>query len=65
VRNLRAAAALERLVQPVSPTRWRFLPTLLLVIVAIVLGAVTARADTGAHHAAAPSASSRAPSAPR
>ena len=41
--------------KPVSPTRWRFLPTLLLVIAAIALGAVTARADTGAapHHAAA------------
>ena len=41
--------------KPVSPTRWRFLPTLLLVIAAIALGAVTARADTGAaaHRAAA------------
>jgi hypothetical protein len=42
-------------VKPVSPTRWRFLPTLLLVIVAIALGAITARADTGAaeHHTVA------------
>jgi hypothetical protein len=31
--------------QPVSPHRWRALPTALLVIAAIALGAVTARAD--------------------
>ena len=31
--------------QPVSPNRWRALPTALLVIAAIALGAVTARAD--------------------
>ena len=31
--------------QPVSPTRWRALPTALIVIVAIALGAATARAD--------------------
>lgn len=34
--------------RPVSPTRWRALPTALLVILAIALGAVTARADGGA-----------------
>jgi hypothetical protein len=31
--------------QPVSPHRWRAVPTLLIVIVAIALGAATARAD--------------------
>ena len=31
--------------QPVSPHRWRALPTALLVIAALALGAVTARAD--------------------
>jgi hypothetical protein len=31
--------------QPVSPNRWRALPTALIVICAIALGAVTARAD--------------------
>ena len=31
--------------QPVSPHRWRALPTALIVIGAIVLGAATARAD--------------------
>ena len=36
------------LMKPVTPTRWRALPTALLVIVAIALGAVTARADGGA-----------------
>lgn len=44
--------------QPVSPTRWRFLPTALLVIVAIALGAVTARADDAPAHRAAASTSS-------
>ena len=33
--------------QPVSPHRWRALPTALLVIAALALGAVTARADDG------------------
>jgi hypothetical protein len=33
--------------QPVSRTRWRALPTALIVIAAIALGAVTARADDG------------------
>jgi hypothetical protein len=37
--------------QPVSPHRWRALPTALIVIVAIALGAVTARADDGNAHA--------------
>ena len=36
------------LMKPVRPTRWRALPTALLVIVAIALGAVTARAADGA-----------------
>jgi hypothetical protein len=31
--------------QPVTPTRWRALPTALIVIGAIALGAATARAD--------------------
>jgi hypothetical protein len=31
--------------QPVSRTRWRALPTALIVIAAIALGAVSARAD--------------------
>jgi hypothetical protein len=40
--------------QPVSPHRWRALPTALIVIAAIALGAATARADeTPAHRAAA------------
>lgn len=34
--------------QPVSPNRWRAVPTALLVIAAIALGAITARADDGA-----------------
>jgi hypothetical protein len=33
--------------QPVSPHRWRALPTALIVIGAIALGAATARADEG------------------
>jgi hypothetical protein len=49
---------LEAVMQPVSPHRWRALPTALIVIVAIALGAVTARADEGAHHRAAASTSS-------
>jgi hypothetical protein len=45
--------------QPVSPTRWRALPTLLIVVAALALGAVTARADDGgsAHRAAASTSS--------
>jgi hypothetical protein len=39
----------------VRPNRWRALPTLLLVVGAIFLGAVTARADVPHHHAAASS----------
>jgi hypothetical protein len=31
-----------------QPTRWRIAPTLLTVIVALVLGAATARADVAA-----------------
>ena len=37
--------------QPVSPHRWRALPTAALVIAALVLGAVTARADDGSTQA--------------
>jgi hypothetical protein len=44
--------------QPVSPHRWRALPTALIVIAAIALGAVTARADEGPAQRAAPSTSS-------
>jgi hypothetical protein len=40
--------------QPVSPHRWRALPTLLIVIVALALGAATARAQTGPAHPAHP-----------
>jgi hypothetical protein len=45
--------------QPVTPNRWRALPTLLIVIAALALGAVTARADDGgpAHRAAASTSS--------
>jgi hypothetical protein len=43
--------------QPVSPHRWRALPTALIVVVALVLGAATARADDGSAHPAAPAAS--------
>jgi hypothetical protein len=39
----------------VRPNRWRALPTLLLVVGAILLGAVTAKADGPHHHAAASS----------
>jgi hypothetical protein len=44
--------------QPISPNRWRALPTALLVIAAIALGAATARADDAApaHGASAPAA---------
>ena len=44
--------------QPVSPNRWRALPTALLVICAIALGAATARADGAPHQRAAASTSS-------
>jgi hypothetical protein len=43
--------------QPVSPHRWRALPTALLVIAALALGAVTARADDTPSHRAAASTS--------
>ena len=43
--------------QPVSPHRWRALPTALLVIAALALGAVTARADDGSGQRAAAAAS--------
>ena len=36
--------------QPVSPHRWRALPTALIVIGAIALGAATARADDAPAH---------------
>ena len=44
--------------QPVSPHRWRALPTAMIVIAALALGAVTARADDGAPQRAAASTSS-------
>ena len=44
--------------QPVSPHRWRALPTALLVIVALALGAATARADDGSAQPTAASTSS-------
>ena len=43
--------------QPVSPHRWRALPTALIVIVALALGAAAARADDGsaqAHRVSSP-----------
>jgi hypothetical protein len=48
---------LEVVMQPVSRNRWRALPTAIIVIGAIALGAATARADVPAHHAAAASTS--------
>jgi hypothetical protein len=44
--------------QPVTPHRWRALPTALIVVGALALGAVTARADEGPAHRAAASTSS-------
>jgi hypothetical protein len=45
----------------VRPNRWRALPTAILVIGAILLGAVTARADVPHHaHASAAASSSAA-----
>jgi hypothetical protein len=44
--------------QPVSPHRWRALPTLIIVVVAIALGAATARAADAPAHPAAASTSS-------
>lgn len=43
--------------QPVSPHRWRALPTAAIVIAALALGAVSARADDGSAraHRASPS----------
>jgi len=58
LRNFLRSRALELLMQPVSPNRWRALPTALIVIAAIALGAVTARADDGTAHRAAASTSS-------
>jgi hypothetical protein len=45
---------------PVRPNRWRALPTLLLVVGAILLGAVTARADVPPAHGDAGASSSAA-----
>jgi len=39
---------------PTRPTTWRALPTALLVIAALALGAVTARADVVTGAASAP-----------
>jgi hypothetical protein len=44
----------------VRPNRWRALPTFLLIVCAIALGAVTARADTPHGHASAAASSSAA-----
>ncbi len=46
--------------QPVSPHRWRALPTILVVIAALALGAVTARADEGPAQARAAASTSSA-----
>jgi hypothetical protein len=43
--------------QPVSPHRWRALPTALIVIGALALGAASARADGAPVHRAAASTS--------
>jgi hypothetical protein len=47
-------------VQPVSRTRWRALPTAIIVIGAIALGAATAKADPAPAHAAAAASTSAA-----
>jgi hypothetical protein len=39
--------------RPVSPHRWRAIPTILLVLAALALGAVSARADDGPARAGA------------
>jgi hypothetical protein len=57
-RNFLLPAALQFPMQPVSRHRWRALPTALLVICALALGAVSARADDGSAHRAAASTSS-------
>ena len=57
LRNLRGARALGPVMQPVSRTRWRALPTALIVIGAIALGAATARADAAPAQPAAASTS--------
>ena len=44
----------------VRPNRWRALPTLLLIVGAILLGAITARADTPHGHASAAASNSAA-----
>ena len=44
--------------QPVTPHRWRALPTALIVVGALALGAVSARADDGSAQRAAASTSS-------
>jgi hypothetical protein len=44
--------------QPTRPTTWRAVPTLLLVIGALVLGALTARADKSPSPQSAPAAHS-------
>jgi hypothetical protein len=44
--------------QPVSPHRWRALPTAMIVVVALALGAVTARADDGSAYRVTASTSS-------
>jgi hypothetical protein len=44
--------------QPVSPNRWRALPTVLIVIGAIALGAATARADAAGQAVEPPAAAS-------
>ena len=58
-RNLRAPARVRGHV-PTRRTTWRALPTAMLVVGAILLGAVTARADVPAGHAAAAASSSAA-----
>jgi hypothetical protein len=46
--------------KPVSRNRWRALPTAIIVIGAIALGAATAKADTAPAYHAAPASTSAA-----
>jgi hypothetical protein len=45
--------------QPTRPTTWRALPTVLIVVAALALGAVTARADDATPQHAAPAQAQR------
>jgi hypothetical protein len=49
-----------KIAMPTRRTTWRAVPTAILVVAAILLGAVTARADVPADHAPAAASSSAA-----